>query len=148
MDTRILYCPRDGARLTDERLRGIPVDRCETCRGSWLDPHELDRLEATAANDEVRRGMVTYAERPSELACPVCARPMTAFNYRAHNLQLETCAEHGYWLDEHEDRAVLDLIRERQRGLGRVSSAEAAWEATRRGGGGGFGDRLRRFFGR
>jgi len=147
MEARILYCPRDGARLEEQRLHGIPADRCKTCEGSWLDLDELDRLEASAADEEVRRGMVEYAQRPSELPCPVCARPMSTFNYRAHNLQLDTCEEHGYWLDEHEDRAVLDVLRERRRGLGRVSSAEAAWEAARRGGGG-FGDRVRRFFGR
>lgn len=149
MEARILYCPRDGARLEEQRLHGIPVDRCRTCEGSWLDLDELDRLEASAADEEVRRGMVEYAQRPSELPCPVCARPMSTFNYRANNLQLDRCEEHGYWLDEHEDRAVLDVLRQRRRGLGRVSSAEAAWEAARRGGsGGGFGDRVRRFFGR
>lgn len=148
MDTRILYCPRDGGSLTEQRLHGIPVDRCGTCNGMWLDPDELDRLEATAADEEVRRGMVEYAQRPSELPCPVCGRAMETFNYRANNLQLETCDEHGYWLDEQEDRAVLDLIKERRRGMGRVASAEAAWQAARRGGGGGFGDRVRRFFGR
>ncbi|MBX7111892.1 MAG: zf-TFIIB domain-containing protein [Dehalococcoidia bacterium] len=148
MEARVLYCPRDGSRLAEERMHGIPVDRCAACHGSWLDPDELGRLEATVADEEVRRGMIEYAEHPSELPCPVCGRAMQAFNYRAYNLQLDTCEEHGYWLDEHEDRAVLDVIRERRRGLQRAPAAEAAWYAARRGGGGSFTDRVRRFFGR
>lgn len=148
MESKNLFCPRDSAPLVEQRLHGIPVERCETCGGTWLDPDELDRLESTEVDEEVRRGMVRYSERASELPCPVCARPMQEFNYRAYNLQLDTCEEHGYWLDAGEDRAVLDLIQERRRGLRRVPGAEAAWMAARRGGNGGLGDRLRRFFGR
>lgn len=149
MATRMLMCPRDGGALTEHRLHGVHVDRCGVCRGMWLDPNELGEVEATAADDEVRRGMVEYGERPSELTCPVCGRVMATFNYRAHNVHLDTCSEHGYWLDDGEDRAVLDVIRERKRELRRIPGAEAAWASSRRGDrGGGIGDRLKRFFGR
>jgi len=42
---------------------------------------------------------------------------MTAFNYRAYNLELDVCSqEHGYWLDAGEDGRVRDIIEERVRG--------------------------------
>jgi len=148
MESRTLWCPRDSTVLTVQRVQGISVDRCETCQGLWLDLAELDDLEATRADEEVRRGTVRFAERPSELTCPVCGTPMHAFNYRAHNLELETCDEHGYWLDRGEDRHVLDVLDERRRGLRRVPGAEAAWQDMRRGGGSGFMGRIRRFLGR
>ena len=53
---------------------------------------------------------------------------MKAFNYRAYNLELDTCPEeHGYWLDSGEEGRVRDIISERVRGLQRSASAEAAW---------------------
>lgn len=73
---------------------------------------------------------------------------MNAFNYRAHNLELDMCVDHGYWLDAGEDKRVLDLIEARARDLRRISRAEAGWQNVRGGGGGGFLGSLRRFFGR
>jgi Zn-finger nucleic acid-binding protein len=53
---------------------------------------------------------------------------MIAFNYRAYNLEIDTCKdEHGFWLDSGEDGKVRDIIAERVRGLERAASAEASW---------------------
>ena len=83
-----LQCPRDGAELIVEHLHGIEVDHCGTCNGRWLDRHELDDLEATKADEGVRRGTIRYSERDSDLGCPVCGEQMAAFNYRAYDLEL------------------------------------------------------------
>jgi Zn-finger nucleic acid-binding protein len=124
----MLKCPRDGAELAIEKHRGIEVDHCPTCNGRWLDHHELDHLEATVAGDEDRVGTIEYAKRPSELKCPVCSKQMRAFNYRAYNLELDTCEEeHGFWLDAGEEGLVRDVMEERVRGLARAASAEEAW---------------------
>jgi len=124
-----MNCPRDGTELAVEKHRGIEVDRCPTCNGRWLDHHELDALEATAVPDEEqRRATIEYAKRPSELACPVCAKPMRAFNYRAYNLEIDTCEqEHGFWLDAGEEGGIRDVLEDRVRGLARSASAEEAW---------------------
>ena len=148
-------CPRDGTALREERMHGIEVDHCPTCNGRWLDHHELDALEATRARDEeLRRGMIDYAQRASELRCPVCGEEMQAFNYRGYDLELDTCRqEHGFWLDAGEEGRVRDIIDDRIRGLRRARSAEAAWgdflDGLRGGGGGGGGvwDSVRGFFG-
>lgn len=125
----MLTCPRDGTELIEERHHGIEVDRCPTCNGRWLDHHELDHLEATIAPDEdARRATIEYAKRPSELTCPVCGERMRAFNYRAYNLEIDTChQEHGFWLDAGEDGRVRDIMAERVRGLERAASAEESW---------------------
>ena len=86
-----LQCPRDGAELIVEHMHGIEVDHCGTCNGRWLDHHELDDLEATKADEAVRRGTIRYSERDSDLSCPVCGEQMAAFNYRAYDLELDTC---------------------------------------------------------
>ena len=78
-----MQCPKDGTDLIEERMHGIEVDHCGTCNGRWLDHHELDELEATRADEGERRGTIRFADRESELSCPVCGEPMAAFNYRA-----------------------------------------------------------------
>jgi Zn-finger nucleic acid-binding protein len=122
-------CPRDGANLTTEKYKSIAVDRCPTCNGRWLDFGELDELEATAAPDEgQRRATIEYSKRPSELKCPACGKQMEAFNYRAYDLELDTCEEqHGFWLDTGEEGRVRDIMHERVLGLERAATAEEAW---------------------
>ena len=125
----MLKCPRDETELLIEHHRGIEVDHCPECSGRWLDHHELDHLEATAAsNEDDRRAMIEYAKRPSDLNCPVCGKQMRAFNYRAYNLELDTCEdEHGFWLDAGEEGHVRDIMEERVLGLERAASAEESW---------------------
>ncbi len=124
-----MKCPRCHADLVAEQeYHGIEVDHCPSCDGRWLDRDELDQLEATVpSTPEERRATIRYAERRSELLCPVCGREMTAFNYRAYDLQLDTCDEHGFWLDAGEEGRVRGIIEERVRGLARAESAEASW---------------------
>jgi Zn-finger nucleic acid-binding protein len=132
-----MKCPRDGTELVASDYKGIELDRCAACNGRWLDHHELDAIEATVARDEGhRRATIEYAKRPSELKCPVCDKPMRSFNYRAYNLELDTCEdEHGFWLDGGEDERVLEVMRERVQGLSRAASAEQRWGDLKRGGG-------------
>ena len=124
-----MNCPRDQAELVVEREHGIEVDRCPECNGRWLDHDELDRLEATVpSTEEQRLATIEYARRGSPLACPRCAKPMRAFNYRAYDLELDACEDqHGFWLDAGEDARVRDIIRERVRGLRRASRMESGW---------------------
>ena len=124
-----MKCPRDGTDLVVEKHQGIEVDHCPACNGRWLDQHELDALEATAEPDpDIRRATIEYAKRTGDLPCPVCQKPMRAFNYRAYNLELDTCEdEHGYWLDAGEEGRVRDIIEDRVRGLERAATAEASW---------------------
>ena len=124
-----MKCPRDDTTLLVETHHGIEVDHCPACNGRWLDFHELDHLEATVAStEEERRATIAFGEHKGDLKCPVCGQRMTAFNYRAYNLELDVCPQdHGYWLDAGEDGRVRDIIAERVRGLARSASAEAAW---------------------
>lgn len=124
-----MKCSRCHADLVKEQeYHGIEVDHCPSCDGRWLDHDELDQLEATVASTaEERRATIQYGERPSELRCPVCDKPMTSFNYRAFDLELDACEEHGYWLDGGEEGRVREIIAERVRDLARSQSAEAAW---------------------
>ena len=137
-------------------MRGIEVDHCPTCSGRWLDHGELDDLEATVpSTPEERRATIEYSGRTSELNCPVCEKQMRAFNYRAYNLELDTCSDlHGIWLDGGEEGRVRDIVEERVRGLARAANAEVEWtnflgglRGRRGGGGGSVWDRLKDMMG-
>ena len=106
----------------------------------------LGRIEV--ADDHHRTGMIDYAKRESELACPECGKPMRAFNYRAYNLEIDACTdEHGFWLDAGESVRVRDIMKERVSGLQRAHSAQKAWNRAKgRGGSGGILDQLRGLF--
>ena len=39
-----MKCPKCGADLRAESVRGVEVDRCGECRGLWLDAGELEKL--------------------------------------------------------------------------------------------------------
>ena len=127
-----MHCPRDQAELLAESHEGIEIDRCPQCKGGWLDEGELSQLEATVpSTDEQRTGMIEYAEHESELSCPKCGNRMSAFNYRAYNLELDACKQqHGFWLDGGEADRVQEIMRERIRGLDRSARAEADWDKT------------------
>ena len=124
-----MQCPRDHVELEVERHENIEIDRCPQCRGGWLDDSELSQLEATVeSTDEQRSGMIEYANHGSEIACPKCGGSMSAFNYRAYNLELDVCDQrHGFWLDSGEAIRVREIVQDRVEGLERAVKAEADW---------------------
>ena len=121
-------CPRCDASLEHKKLKGIEVDRCSECKGLWLDHPELDQLEDTVLDDDRLKGTMVYAVRPSDIVCPVCNGAMRTFNYRAYDLPIDECeAQHGFWLDENEEKRVLELMKQRTKDLKRSRNAEAEW---------------------
>ena len=123
-----MNCPRCDVALNEQSHMGIEVDHCPECRGLWLDFHEMDQLEDHAMDDDERKGMMEYSRRASDIACPKCHEVMETFNYRAYNLPIDHCKnQHGYWLDEGEEKKVLELMGQRVQDLERSSSAEEQW---------------------
>jgi hypothetical protein len=39
-----MRCPKCGMELKEIPVRGVQVDRCFSCNGTWLDAGELERL--------------------------------------------------------------------------------------------------------
>jgi len=123
-----LNCPRCDVALDEKSLKGIEIDHCPQCKGLWLDFHEMDQLEDHAMDDDDSKGMIEYSRRESDISCPHCNEAMETFNYRAHDLPIDHCKnQHGYWLDEGEEKKVLDIMKQRTQDLKRSSSAEEQW---------------------
>ena len=112
-----MICPRCNVDLKTEKVDGVPVDRCPTCWGTWLDKGEFAQLlsmslrslrfsqEETAA---VLKGMAQEAKAPNpvpdaSLACPKCGKVMgKARHNSAKAIVLDRCDAHGLWLDAKE----------------------------------------------
>ena len=115
-----MNCPRCKVALNEKKFKDIDVDHCPQCKGLWLEFHELDQLEDHSMDSDDTKGMLEYARRESDISCPHCDELMETFNYRAHNLPIDHCTnEHGYWLDEGEEKKVLDIMKQRVRDLKR-----------------------------
>ena len=144
----ILNCPRCKVALNEKKFKDIDVDHCPQCKGLWLEFHELDQLEDHSMDSDDTKGMLEYARRESDISCPHCDELMETFNYRAHNLPIDHCTnEHGYWLDEGEEKKVLDIMKQRVRDLKRSSSAEESWSKfLERGGTRSFLDKVKDLF--
>lgn len=67
------------------------------------------------------------APAPSRLACPVCARPMSA--ERQYRITLDICEEHGVWFDRGELPELIDRLNR----INRIKNDAAVREATRSG---------------
>ncbi len=47
-----MRCPRcESSSLTELDRDGVTIDRCDRCRGVWLDRGELEKLIAAARDD-------------------------------------------------------------------------------------------------
>ena len=58
-----MRCPKDGFPLTTIKFKGLAVDKCFHCNGTWLDAGELETL-AGAESDLLRR-IVSVFQRSS-----------------------------------------------------------------------------------
>ncbi len=46
-DLHYMHCPKCGQKLFVEKYGTVEVDVCGSCRGLWLDAHELDAIVAS-----------------------------------------------------------------------------------------------------
>jgi len=121
-------CPRCSSELKLTKYKGIEVDQCVSCNGMWLDYPELDQLEDTVLDADEQKGSMITKPGESEIKCPQCQGPMQQFRYRYNELWLDVCAEeHGFWLDEGEEKRVLEMMAQRIKDLKRSAGAEQDW---------------------
>ncbi len=48
-----MRCPKCGMGLQEIEVRGVRVDRCFSCNGTWLDAGELEKLAGGQGGDTV-----------------------------------------------------------------------------------------------
>jgi Zn-finger nucleic acid-binding protein len=99
----------------------------------WLDLQELDQLEDKVLDVDEVKGSMVFKSTSTDRLCPHCGGQLRRFQYRLHSLELEYCEnDHGFWLDEGEEKRVLELMKEREKRLRRKVAAESEWKKTLR----------------
>jgi Zn-finger nucleic acid-binding protein len=123
-----MRCPRDGQELESVRYEGgVLIDRCPTCRGTFLDAGELEAVETTIEHDYARelqsapddvRGAYERARHQLDpvVPCPKCGRTMARREYGyCSQILIDVCPDgEGLWLERGELEA-LELFFERSR---------------------------------
>src|SRR5512138_786582 len=119
-------CPDCKVTLAVASSGSIEAQRCERCRGIWLDPASFRRLceEETRAPDEgvaivpatgprTSVGGGRAEERVRYRACPECNDVMNRSNFgKVSGVVIDVCRPHGAWFDRGELAAIRRFLRE------------------------------------
>ena len=109
-----MNCPRCSVVLTQEIYEGVEIDRCPSCKGTWLDSGELTKIIDTREEAfdtalvqetlETASSGVPPGEEATVVKCPKCDSAMRANNYDYKSgIIIDTCRNgHGVWLDGKE----------------------------------------------
>jgi len=139
-----MRCPRDGAELVSRIYEAnVEIDECPTCRGTFLDSGELERIQAAIEKDH-RRELAQpvdsvreerEAEREEALPlidCPKCSFQMERRRYGLGSMTvIDACPlGHGLWLD-HGELEALERFYERSQAEVEIPLTWRIWAAVR-----------------
>jgi len=107
-------CPRCYVKLKPvhigSELATVELDRCEVCKGIYLDDGEL---KALTGKRSLARWLTKHAKEGehSRLACPGCGGSLESL--LPGKVQVEVCRNcHGLWLDWSELNMLLNVTPE------------------------------------
>jgi Zn-finger nucleic acid-binding protein len=139
-----MRCPRDGAELASRIYEAnVEIDECPTCRGTFLDDGELQRIQAAVERDHHKElaAPVNFSaeEREAErqesmplVACPKCDHTMERRRYGLGSMTvIDVCPQgDGIWLDRGELEA-LEQFYERSQAEAEIPITWRIWAAVR-----------------
>ncbi|MCP5107369.1 MAG: zf-TFIIB domain-containing protein [bacterium] len=118
-------CPRCDQPLQtiDLKMEGkFLIERCKECMGLFFDPGELETIMDKSVDgvyniDSSRiEGLIKmrrHQEYPvAYIKCPVCRKLMNRVNFGTRSgVIVDTCKEHGMWLDGGELRQLMQWMK-------------------------------------
>ena len=139
-----MRCPRDGSELSPRIYEAnVEIDECTTCRGTFLDQGELERIQAAIEKDHRKdlAGPVdtVVEERAAEreeaqplIDCPKCGQQMERRRYGLGSMTvIDVCTQgDGIWLDRGELEA-LERFYERSQSEVEIPLSWRIWAAVR-----------------
>jgi Zn-finger nucleic acid-binding protein len=139
-----MRCPRDGAELKARIYEAnVEIDECPTCKGTFLDQGELERIQAAVEKDHrkelaepvdsVRAEMAAEREEALPLVdCPKCGESMERRRYGlGSQTVIDACPQgHGLWLDRGE-LEELERFYERSQGEVEIPLMWRIWAAVK-----------------
>jgi Zn-finger nucleic acid-binding protein len=110
------------------QLALIAIDRpelsalaCHACGGTWLVRETMSRVSSTLDPASIQVGEVAseLAEIPfpphaSSPPCPTCRTPMRTAIMTGTDVEVDSCSDHGTWLDRGELQTLIRELMARQ----------------------------------
>ena len=99
-----MKCPKCGTETMNEFLvKGVALERCSSCSGTWFDARELMQLLAEDALyvASLRRGAIKEQVAGKKAACPRDnSELLRVYSSIDRSVILDACADcRGIWLD-------------------------------------------------
>lgn len=125
-------CIECSAELTHIVHEGIALDSCPNGHGLWVDRSELAQVAASehsarAADEQQRevdaargglRSVMDAVAGEGLRPCPECGREMVKHQYADYSsVVIDSCAQHGVWLDSGELERVEAYAEGYRRGM-------------------------------
>lgn len=117
-------CPKCNAAMDEKSLRTlqglVTFDQCSSCHGFWFDTGEAEKLKDQWRADFIDSGDPEKGRELNtvrDVDCPRCGKPMEKISDpKQRHIQLETCLEHGVFMDAGEFRdfkneTLMDVFR-------------------------------------
>jgi Zn-finger nucleic acid-binding protein len=119
-----LPCPACSTLMPPRQVGGVGVNECLSCHGLWAPGESFDLLVSRAIDVRQQAGLAAlHALKPRVTGsnparqgvqyrnCPECDGYMARRNYRKKSgVIIDTCSEHGVWLDADELEQIAGFI--------------------------------------
>lgn len=121
-----MNCPRCAVPMHEESYEGELLDRCASCRGSWLSRERLGAIlevrerrhtpEELEAFRQSRAAEARTDDTSAPLPCPACEGEMArSHHHYAAEVMVDRCREgHGFWLDAGELEHIQLAVEEEE----------------------------------
>lgn len=117
-------CPKCKAAMNEKSIRTleglVTIDQCSSCGGFWFDTGEAEKLKDTWRPDYIDSGDPEKGKKLNdirEVDCPRCGKQMEMVSDpKQRHIQLETCSEHGVFMDagefrDYKNETLMDIFR-------------------------------------
>jgi len=115
-------CPQCGEPMLTFEIEAIEIDRCEKCKGIWLDSGEIEYIagEAGARKDSLHEAIENAVPiRKSTRKCPRCGKKLQEIEVKTGSLPiiLDKCPKgDGIFFDRGEVKKVVAAFTQDEKG--------------------------------
>lgn len=110
-------CPRCKIELHKKHLKGVSVEECSSCKGTFFDKGELEKARDNADENLRWLDFVPFDVKSQfdlehdRLDCPSCGTVMNGYQYKGSKVVISKCPHcHGVWLDKGEFEKMLSYL--------------------------------------
>jgi Zn-finger nucleic acid-binding protein len=98
----------------------VTYDHCSSCKGFWFDTGEAEKLKDQWRPDYIDSGDPQKGKEFNkfrDINCPRCGKQMDKVSDpKQRHIQLETCSEHGVFMDagefrDYKNETLMDIFR-------------------------------------